>query len=116
MTAQILQLTSLVGATLVMLSLGFLYLRAMQRQLDHRVQFLEDENRWLRTELEHVTQLPLVQRKDVDMGALRRSQCERGEHQIDHVDARCTYCGEAFPVTIAPPDFPTAHVVSRGRR
>lgn len=89
-------------AAVVMLTLVALYFRALNRELRLRVQFLEDDNRWLRAELEAL----------IPFGDQRRRDCERGDHVVNTIgDWECVYCGK----NVKPHDVPVA-VVHRGRR
>lgn len=95
-------------ATLLFFVIMILNLGITQRALLNRVQYLEDENRWLRAEVEVLI--------EVSPGEITRKNCERGEHVIAEFDEGCVYCGTlAGRFTVAPSGFP--HAIShRGRR
>lgn len=95
------------------------------KRLTTRVQFLEDENRWLRAELEIVVPGMRPMR---DAGDHQRELCASDDHTMVIGDPNCIYCGEqvmgadgiairsgTMLATYPPADFPHARV-NRGKR
>ncbi len=113
MNALMSQLSFLFVTVFVLATIGYV----LFRQLAARVQFLEDDNRWLRTEVEHLTGTK-VDTDSMSLGHVTREACGRHEHTRAWGSSECIYCGEACGdyTTAAPRDFPAARVVDASER